>query len=88
MSLANDSLALAMYLVVRGGLLSVESSAKSLNPYGVGAISVLAGMFSKQAMDKLNEVFTALFRTQGIGDDQRLDNVDGSQPEASATSSE
>lgn len=33
-----------------------------LNPYGIMAIACLAGMFSKQATDKLREVFQTLFQ--------------------------
>jgi hypothetical protein len=35
-----------------------------MNAYGIAAISALAGMFSKQATDKLREIFDTLFRTQ------------------------
>ena len=35
-----------------------------INPFGVTAISLLAGLFSKQAIDKLREVFENLFMTK------------------------
>src|SRR5262245_14841371 len=55
------ALALLFYLVLRGGLIvpslpggsGAANSTQLLNPYGVAAISALAGMFSKQATDKL-----------------------------------
>lgn len=64
-------LALVIYFAVRGGLLllvvngSGATEAKNINPFGVAAISGLTGMFSKQAADKLAEVFTTLFKSQG-----------------------
>jgi len=57
-------LAAVVYFVVRGGLIMPESSAGNLSPYGVAAIAALAGMFSKQATDELQEVFENLFTTE------------------------
>jgi hypothetical protein len=71
------ALALLFYLVLRGGLIvpslpsgeagtgtpSIDAT-HLLNPYGIAAVSALAGMFSKQAIDKLREVFDTLFRTR------------------------
>jgi hypothetical protein len=59
-----STLAMGFYLVVRGGFLTVNGSAESLNLYGIAAISFLAGMNSDQAIKKLIEVFDTLFRTQ------------------------
>ena len=70
------SLALIFYCVTRGGLLSAGASGNALNPFGIAAASGMVGMFSKQAADKLREVFDNLFRTQqGQGDDQRMDKA-------------
>lgn len=64
------ALALLFYVVLRGGLMvpslpggSIDTT-HLLNPYGIAAISALAGMFSKQATDKLREIFDTLFRTE------------------------
>jgi hypothetical protein len=66
------ALALLFYLVLRGGLIvptlpdaagSSGSTTSLLNPYGFAAIAAMAGMFSKQATDKLREIFDTLFRT-------------------------
>jgi hypothetical protein len=68
------SLAVLFYFVVRGGLLSAGANGDSLSPFGVAAIAGLVGMFSKQATDKLRELFDNLFRTApGRGDDERKD---------------
>lgn len=73
------SLALVVYFAIRGGLLSVVLSggeandASKINPFGIAAISGLTGMFSKQAADKLAEVFSTLFKSQG--DTTRKDSL-------------
>ncbi|MDM0053011.1 hypothetical protein [Variovorax sp. J22R115] len=75
------SLALVFYLVIRAGFLSAGAEAGKLNIYGITALSGLAGMFSKQATDKLSEVFTTLFRTApGGGDAKRKDDLGNPVP--------
>jgi hypothetical protein len=64
-------LAAVFYLVVRGGFLSAGTEAGRLNPYGVAALAALVGMFSKQATDKLDELFNTLFRTAATGGDSK-----------------
>ena len=61
--LAGMALAVVVYVVVRGGFLSAGASGADVSPYGVAGIAALAGMFSKQATDKLNEVFSTMFQT-------------------------
>ncbi|HLP44526.1 MAG TPA: hypothetical protein VK469_01185 [Candidatus Kapabacteria bacterium] len=71
------SLALIFYFVIRGGFISMNSTAESLNLFGIVAVSGLVGMFSKQATDKLQEIFDTLFKTaKGNGDDIRKDKLD------------
>lgn len=75
------ALALIFYFVVRGGLLSTGAAASEMSPYGVAAVAGLVGMFSKQATDKLRELFDNLFRTeQGHGDDARADKLGANLP--------
>jgi hypothetical protein len=72
-------LALVLYFATRGGLLLLiingkdATSASSINPFGVAAVAGLTGMFSKQAADKLAEVFTTLFKADA--DNQRKDSL-------------
>lgn len=75
------ALALVFYFAIRGGLLLVAEVAdtKSLNPYGIAAISGLVGMFSKQATDKLSDVFTTLFKTDQ-GDKERTNDLASMRP--------
>lgn len=75
------TLALIFYFVLRGGLLATAASANDMSPYGIAAMAGLAGMFSKQATDKLRELFDNLFRTaEGQGDDARADKLGGNLP--------
>ena len=59
-----STLALIMYCLVRGGLITGSTGAGDLSPFGFAAIAGMAGMFSKQATDKLKEVFDSLFVTK------------------------
>jgi hypothetical protein len=63
------ALAVFVYFVVRGGLLAAgtataSGAANDLNLFGIMSFSGLAGLFSKQAADKLAEVFDTLFATK------------------------
>lgn len=58
------SLALIFYYAVRGGLFSAGSDSGDLNIYGIITIAGLAGMFSKNATEKLSELFETLFQTR------------------------
>ncbi len=70
-------LALVVYVVFRSALVP-GTSGNATNAYGVVALAALSGMFSKQAIDKLNEVFTVAFRAApGHGDAQRADKPEG-----------
>ena len=57
------ALALLVYFATRGGLISGSTGANGINPYGIAALSGMEGLFSKQATDKLREVFETLFKT-------------------------
>jgi hypothetical protein len=79
--LIGTGLALLFYFAVRAGLLSAQVPSQSINPYGVGALAALVGLFSKQATDKLREVFETMFRTAvGYGDDERKDKATNPTP--------
>jgi hypothetical protein len=56
-----SALALVLYFVVRGGILDANGTSADVNPYGLAALAALAGMFSRHAVDKLNEVFDTVF---------------------------
>jgi hypothetical protein len=74
-------LAVIFYLVVRGGFLSAGTEAGKVNIYGIAALAGMSGMFSKQATDKLSEVFATLFQTKpGEGDDARKGSLSNDVP--------
>jgi hypothetical protein len=75
---AGMALALLFYVGVRGGLFAPGSYSGAVNPYGMAAVSGLVGMFSKQATDKLGELFGTMFRT--ATDAERTDKL--SPPQA------
>lgn len=75
------ALALVFYFAVRAGFFAAQAADQAVNPFGIAALSGLVGLFSKQATDKLKEVFDTLFRTApGQGDDQRNDSIDNPLP--------
>lgn len=73
------ALALVLYVVVRAGFVSVSTvgtTPDSVNPYGIAALAALAGIFSKHASDKLDEIFSTILRTApGAGDDKRKNKL-------------
>lgn len=71
------TLALVFYFVVRGGFISPSAGGGDMNPFGIAAMAGLVGMFSKQAIDKLNEVFNSLFGSKG--DDKRGEKLVGAK---------
>jgi hypothetical protein len=46
-----------VYVAFRGGFLSSSGSSKDANPYGVAAIAGLGGLFSRQAVARLEKAF-------------------------------
>jgi hypothetical protein len=66
-----SALALIFYFAIRGGFLSVSAGVEAVSHFGVAATAGIVGMFSKEATDKLHEVFVALFRPK----DQRVDKL-------------
>jgi uncharacterized membrane protein YeaQ/YmgE (transglycosylase-associated protein family) len=75
------ALALVFYFVIRGGFLTTNVGATDINPYGIAALAGLVGMFSKQATDKLSEVFSTLFKSgSGEGDEKRKDSLTPQTP--------
>ncbi|KAF2394658.1 hypothetical protein [Pseudomonas frederiksbergensis] len=75
------ALAIILYMTLRAGLLTTSSDAGNVNFYGVAALASMAGMFSKQATDKLSEVFDTLFKTSvGGGDAKRKDDLESPVP--------
>ena len=68
-------LALIFYFVIRGGLFTLSANEEAVSSFGIAGLSGLVGMFSKQAIDKLREVFENFFKT--AESDQRTDKLKG-----------
>ncbi len=61
-------LALLVYLVIRGGLFAGsfadgKTASQVANPFGFAGLAALSGMFARRASDKLEEIFSGIFRT-------------------------
>ncbi|HYR08269.1 MAG TPA: IPT/TIG domain-containing protein [Longimicrobium sp.] len=67
-------MAVIFYVVVRGGVLVMSGGVSTVDPYAMMTVAALAGMFSKQASDKLAEVFDTLFRSRA--DAERADKLE------------
>jgi hypothetical protein len=67
------ALALLVYFLLRGGLFAGGTQGSATNPYGFAGIAGLCGLFSKQATDKLREVFDTVLSTGSDGDQERRD---------------
>lgn len=68
------AMAVIFYVVVRGGVLVMSGGVSAVDPYAMMTVAALAGMFSKQASDKLAEVFDTLFRSRA--DQERADKLE------------
>lgn len=69
-------LGLAMAFAARAGLVGAGNGEG--NVYGMVALGLLGGWFSKTTTDKLQEVFSTLFKTDA--DKERTDKLKGDQP--------
>jgi hypothetical protein len=75
------SLAIIFYFALRGGFITSSGGSKEISPYGVAALAGLVGLFSKQATDKLREIFDTAFHVRpGYGDDARGDSIANPRP--------
>jgi hypothetical protein len=70
-----SSLAVITYFAIRGGFLGTGTTTTDINPFGIAAVAGFVGLFSKQATDKLREIFDTAFRVEKGGDRERLDGL-------------
>jgi hypothetical protein len=61
-----SALAIMVYFVLRAGLITGagQQATANLNPFGIASVAALSGLFSKQALQKLREVFDQICTTQ------------------------
>jgi hypothetical protein len=71
--LVGAGVALLLYLLIAGGLLGVANEPSGVNHYGVAALALMAGLFSKKAFEKFNALFTEMFQT--AADDRSVDRI-------------
>lgn len=57
------------YLVLRAGLFTPSTQVNNASPFGFAAVSVLAGLFSEQALEKLRQVASNVFAERPTGAD-------------------
>lgn len=62
------ALAVLSYTVFRAGLFSGQAPAENINLFGVAAVAGLAGLFSKQVIDKLHDVMNVVFASSENAD--------------------
>jgi hypothetical protein len=74
--LIGSALALVVYFVIRGGLISSNGGPDPMSPYGLAATAGMCGLFSQQASDKLQEIFEEAFRTK-----EKVERADPLSPE-------
>jgi hypothetical protein len=78
--LVGAALAVLFYFAILGGLFTSQGTS-ALNPYGIAALSALVGLFSKQATNKLEQIFDTAFAVgKGRGDDARDDSIGNPTP--------
>jgi hypothetical protein len=64
-----STLGLVFYFVIRGGFFSPEATTEPTSPFGFAALSGLVGMFSEEAMEKLQYVAETLLAPTPAGAD-------------------
>ena len=73
-------IAVAFYLVIRGGFFSPSGSFRDTSPFGFAAMAVLVGMFSAQAALKLQQLAETMFTKPGEGADSKPQTPAASGP--------
>ena len=73
-------LGLVFYFVLKGGLFVLTvgnsaSGAEELNLWSLSAVGALVGLFSKNAIEKLRELFNTLFKTQDEMNNELLNRL-------------
>jgi len=68
---AGSALAVVFYLVIRGGFFSPQAGFGNTSPFGFAAMAALVGLFSEQAVLKLQEVAETVFTKPSPGADSK-----------------
>ncbi len=71
-----SALGVLFYFLIRAGFMSPGAGdGAGLNPYGIAALAGLAGMFSKEAADKLQQVFQDMLKPPPHAEQERGDKL-------------
>lgn len=57
---AGIGIAVVFYVALRAGLYADSASEAAVNPFGLATLCALAGLFSREALEKLNDLFDTL----------------------------
>lgn len=76
------TLGLVFYLVIRGGFFSPEATVQQTSPFAFAALAGLVGLFSEQAVAKLKEVATTVFKEPERPPTRDRAVEEGQKPEA------
>jgi hypothetical protein len=68
-------LAIMFYLLMRAGFVAPGANPSAINPFGIATVAALAGMFAKESIDKLKEVFDELVKPPKAEDAKRGDKL-------------
>jgi hypothetical protein len=81
------ALAVITYMVLRGGvvLVSTQTSADVVNPFGYAALAGLVGLFSSEAAEWLRNVFAQVFTQASKGKDAAIQPTIGDVRPSNAT---
>lgn len=65
------AIGLVFYLIIRGGFFSPQAGVQQTSPFGFAALAALAGLFSEQAILKLQKVAETLLTEVPAGADSK-----------------
>ncbi|MBL7739583.1 MAG: hypothetical protein JNK14_10205 [Chitinophagaceae bacterium] len=67
------ALAMGLYFVFRAGFLNMSDGGGSINLYGLMTLSILTGLFTDKATEKLKEIFEVIFKAKDVRPDALVD---------------
>ena len=68
--LVGAALSIVFCLILRGGLITGESSTAQVNFFGFTAVAALVGLFSPEAAEKLKQIFSTMLAPAQSGRDR------------------
>jgi hypothetical protein len=71
MPFSGGALAVVFYFVVRGGFFSPQAGFANTSPFGFAAMAALVGLFSEQAVLKLQQIAETVFTKPLAGEDSK-----------------